>query len=257
MTNPLDKIHMLTQPLTTEEGFLNEACMNELNAFIRNIPETFERLKDEPEWNIKRYTTDIEILGTLANSAINQFGGMPPNLDIVINYTHVLLKKNIFPERKDNDHFSMAQLSLCDINKLLWDYLGDVPEFNDWSDNKYKHYMSLSACLHDVCITIRNRRRHGIAFNVQFEREMIVEINTLKARVVKLKADHLESLKSTEESCMARMEQRDSERDSVCIYAGKLKEENDRQKEYIQRLEARVGHLEETNKLLRRDHGND
>jgi hypothetical protein len=169
-----DKIPMLTQPLTTEEGFLNEACMNELNAAILNIPETHKRLKDDPEWMTPQCISDIDILGALADSAIKCFGGAPPNLEAIVNYTKVELRTQLFKETCDGeaDRFRLTYMSLCQINKFLWDILGELDIFIDWNDsNKYKNWIDTSAVLHNVCIAVRNDRRHFVAFNEKFDRE--------------------------------------------------------------------------------------
>ena len=71
MDNDLD-IDILSQPLLTEEGFINEACINELTAAINNIPPAHERLKDDLEWSTKRWTNLRDITGSLAFSAIHQ-----------------------------------------------------------------------------------------------------------------------------------------------------------------------------------------
>ena len=58
--------HVLEQPLTTEDGFINEACMNELASVLRNIPRTYERLKNEDEWSTQHCTNIREITGYFA-----------------------------------------------------------------------------------------------------------------------------------------------------------------------------------------------
>jgi len=169
----LDKIEMLNEPLLTDEGYLNEACINELEQAIRNTPETWERLAGEPEWNTPRVVTDVDIIGRLAGCAVRAFNGAPPNLSEVIDFAHACLLRGPFAESSDYGGFRMARLSLCDINRLLWEYLGDLKSFNDWNKVEVvgERWISLSALLHQVCIEIRNERRHNLAFDIQFERK--------------------------------------------------------------------------------------
>ena len=177
VNNPIEedpKIHMLQQPLTTEDGFLNEAAVRELNAFVRNSPETYERLADEPEWSIPFWTSDIDIIGSFAKSAIQSHGGVPPCLDLVIGYVMACLRAGPFKDDHSDadDRFRLAELSLCDINRLLWDYLRESEHFNDWNekDKIGNNWIDLSACLHQVCIIIRNERRHLVAFDMGLDR---------------------------------------------------------------------------------------
>lgn len=167
------KIEMLTQPLLTEDGFLNESCIKELHSVLNNMPETHERLADDPEWNTKYWTTDTDILKYLAGCSVELFSGYPPNLDSVINFTRACMRHTKFMDKCDtDDRFRIAQLSLCEINKMLWDMLGDISYFLDWNDSKkHKHWISLSALLHNVCIDIRNDRRHSRSFDMMLKRE--------------------------------------------------------------------------------------
>ena len=111
----LENIEMLSQPLLTEEGFVNEACINELNAFILNTSKTYDRLNDNSEWAIKKWTFKKDITRSLAKYAISQSPYVcPDNLEAVIRYLDACLEKEV--EWKE---YGMAELSLCDINKLL------------------------------------------------------------------------------------------------------------------------------------------
>ena len=64
-------IEMLSQPLLTEEGFVNEACLNELNKAIKNSPKSYDRLDDNSEWMDKRWTFKDHITSGLAKYAIS------------------------------------------------------------------------------------------------------------------------------------------------------------------------------------------
>ena len=169
------EVEMLTQPLTTEEGFLNEACMRELSAAINNTPESFDRLIGNPEWSNAAWTGVGEISGQLAHWAVVQAVGLPPSLAEIVGYVHCALKQDSrFTSWGDIGMFS--ELSLCDINRLLWDILGDLQQFLDWNEESIMtplslQWIDLSALLHNVCISLRNERRHGAAFNANFEKQ--------------------------------------------------------------------------------------
>ncbi len=166
-----DKVPILSQPLLTDEGYLNEACMNELAAFIKNMPETWERLKDEPEWNTPKWTTLSDIVGALANAAVGNYQGYPIGLDAVIGYTSACLKRD--PRFKDMGGCWMGEVSLCDINKFLWDTLGDLQAFKNWNEKSVmgERWLCLSATLHQTCVIIRTERREFEAFNARFDAE--------------------------------------------------------------------------------------
>ena len=65
----------------------------------------------------------------------------------------------------------MAELSLCEINKLCFDilYEQDVKEFDAW--NEGEDFIDLDALLHNVCLDIRLERRAFKAFNDKFDIE--------------------------------------------------------------------------------------
>jgi len=167
MPNKDDEMRMINQPFLTEEGFVNQACMNELEAAILNMPETYDRLAGNPEWSIERIVSDTDIVSALASSAIRQFCGCPPNLEKVVSYTLACLRVEVFS--KKSAEFRFADLSLCNINKLLWGYLGELDIFLDWNDSKYPSWIDLSALLHNVCISVRDERRRNDDFDKRFE----------------------------------------------------------------------------------------
>ena len=168
----IEGIEMLSEPLVTEEGFLNEACISQLEAAIRNMPESWERLAHEPEWNTPAIIADVEIIGYLAGNAVRAFQGVPPKLEEVVGYAHACLLKGPFVESPDYGGFRMVKLSLCDINRLLWEYLGGLTSFDNWNKEEIvgSRWIDLSALLHQVCISVRNERRHSRAFDIKFER---------------------------------------------------------------------------------------
>ncbi len=173
---PHDRIQMLTQPLLTEEGFINEACMNELAAAIDNMPETYDRLADDPEWTVLAWTGANEMAGLLARWAIQQAVGVPPRLPDVIGFAIAAINSDQRFASWGPEIGKQAELSLCDVNRLLWDILRDLHAFNDWNKAEVMEplglqWIDLSAVLHNVCITLRNERREFAEFNAKFEEE--------------------------------------------------------------------------------------
>lgn len=164
-----DDIEMLSQPLLTEEGFLNEGCMNELNCAIRNMPKTYERLSGDSEWADKkdRWTTRSHIVGSFAMWACRQSPtGVPVGLEKVCGYLNEALK-NV----SQWDTAGMAEVSLCEINQWLYDILYEqgVSLFDAW--NEGKDFIDLDALLSNVCTSIRDERRKNKAFDDKFEAE--------------------------------------------------------------------------------------
>ena len=169
---PLDKIEMLNEPLMTEEGFINEACLNELEAAIKNMPESHKRLANNPEWSRPCLTTEPRMLAALAQSAVRAYCQPPPGLETVLHYLKACLRRTTFTDDVDYGGLRMVNLSLCEINRLLWDALGGLKQFEDWNTEEVmgKEWLDLSALLHQTCITIRNERRHEHAFDLDFIR---------------------------------------------------------------------------------------
>lgn len=175
----------LEQSLTTEDGFLNPACINELESAIKNMPKTHERLSNDPEWIIKRYTSLKDITGGLALFAVKQSPyACPIDLEKVINYLDACLRKSVDWEN------GFAQLSLCDISNLLYDILYEqgISCFDAWNKAKKSKgtikfvtthneedpdydFIDLDALLRNVCIHIRDDRRNFDEFNKRFEEE--------------------------------------------------------------------------------------
>lgn len=169
-------IQMLTQSLLTEEGFLNEACMNELEAAINNMPETYERLADDPEWTAPAWTGATEMVGLLARYAIQQSVGVPPRLADVIGFAHTAIARDQRFVSWGDSIGKYANISLCDVNRLMWDILRDLQPFNDWNKAEVMcplglQWIDLSALLHNVCLSLRTERREFSAFNAKFEEE--------------------------------------------------------------------------------------
>lgn len=166
------KIEMLSQPLLTEEGFVNEACVNELSAWVNNLPPTYERLKDDPEWNRPQWLFPKDITGYFANWAVRQgdHHPHPPNLEQLVGYLDACLRR-----RMDNGAFGevvagMFKASLCDINQALHEILMEEPVFVAWNTKEClgDDWLDLDALLHNVCLSIRAERRESDRFDAEF-----------------------------------------------------------------------------------------
>ena len=168
--NPLDDIHMLEQPLTTEDGFLNEACLNELAGAMAAIPPDHERLAGDPEWNTKRITNFREITGGLAHWAVRQIPepddtAFPPGLEKMLGLLTAIIRPKF-------NKLGWADFSLCDISKMLRDALWEEPIFTSWNDEKVlKGWLDLDALLRNICLLIRQDRRAFDEFNRKFDEE--------------------------------------------------------------------------------------
>lgn len=170
-----DGFEILNEPLTTSEGFINEACLRELEAAIRNAPKTFDRLAGDREWSTPAWTADTDVLGNFAGCAVKLFGGLaPPDLAAINGFLREVLHRGLFANvALETANFRLANVSLCEINRALWDALGDLPQFLAWNDKEKvgENWIDLDALLHNVCVQIRNERRHFAAFNSAFEKE--------------------------------------------------------------------------------------
>ena len=185
----------LNEPLTTKEGFLNPACMNELEATLTNMPKTHERLKNDTEWTKKNWLFIHDITGYLAMWAIRQSPyAYPEGLDKVIKYLDACLNTEIKKMKDDNKIIldKMFKLSLCEINKMLYDILYEqgMKAFDNWNkckkgntpdisftsryDNQKNpdyDFIDLDALLHNVCISIRDERRKNDDFDRRYKEE--------------------------------------------------------------------------------------
>ena len=86
---------IIQQPLLTDEGYLNPACMNELTYAINNMPKTFNRLAGDSEWDNKKdqWTSKQNIVGAFAMWACRQSPyGVPDGLENVCKYLNAALE---------------------------------------------------------------------------------------------------------------------------------------------------------------------
>lgn len=184
-------MEMLSQPLTTSDGFLNPACMNELTAAIAGMGKTHDRLRGDPEWDERkdRWTFKTDIVGAFAMWACRQSPyGVPDGLENVCKYLNAALQSCAPWEKMGG----MTECSLCDISRWLHEILYEqgVKEFDAWNRCKAgdtpdiqftcamdgrrdpdRDFIDLDALLHNVCLTIRDERRKNRAFDGKFDRE--------------------------------------------------------------------------------------
>lgn len=187
--NPFDDIPMLPEPMLTEDGFENPNFMPAFKAMLDNMPESYERLANKPEWNTKRWTFYREIVGALAQWAIRNISDdgrdddlnvimldpppFPPDFEKVLGYVSSCLKRQFMKLNTCDLWYGMAEVSLCDINRMLHEIL-TIEEFKlfmDWNTKETMGdaWLDLSALLHNVCLTIRNERRDHDRFDKEFE----------------------------------------------------------------------------------------
>ena len=187
----LKDIPMLSQPLLTEEGFLNPACINEMENVFANMPETYERLQDDPEWTKKYWTFIDNITGALAKWAIRQSPyACPDNLETVIKYLEACLQREFEKLPEEHRAADMGRLSLCEVNKFLHDILGEFDLVKQWNEckngdtpnlsftdryagkqNPDDEFIDLGALFHNVSLDLRLERRASDKFDKEFEEE--------------------------------------------------------------------------------------
>jgi hypothetical protein len=183
-----DDPEMISQPLLTEGGAINSACVNELEAVIGAMKPTHIRLSGDEEWNNRKdqWTFRKDIVGAFAMWACRQSPyGVPEGMENVCKYLFAALKS--CAEWGPHD---MVEASLCDINRWLHEILMDqgVTEFDAWNRCRVgetpeiqftsafdgptdpdREFIDLHALLHNVCLTIREERRRNRAFDAKFE----------------------------------------------------------------------------------------
>lgn len=189
----LKDIHMIEQPLLTEEGFINQAAINELEMAIKNMPPPHKRNSDDSEWTKKRWTFLHEITAGLAHWAIRQSPyACPDDLEAVVKFLEACLRREFLKlnHRKDATGI-MAEVSLCMISEWLHSILMSLPQVTAWNtakdgDTREIRYTSregsdatgpdndfidIGALFNNVCIGIRDERRKNDEFDRKFEEE--------------------------------------------------------------------------------------
>jgi len=175
-------MQFIEEPFFTDDGFQNPVAEAQLEAAIMNMPPTYERLADNPEWTEERYTFLKDITGGLAMWAVRQSPfDVPDGLAEVLGYLSACLRREV-----EWDKHGAAVLSLCGINKLLHEILMDFKLFQAWNEPRKSRpgisfvtaeslpdpdhdFIDLDAVLHNVSLFIRDSRREFDRFNAEFE----------------------------------------------------------------------------------------
>ena len=191
-----DDIEMINEPLLTEEGFVNQAAINELFGAIKSMPPTCERLSDDPEWTERRWVFLHDITGALAKWAIRQSPyACPDDLETAVKFLDACLCSEAKKLPNDDVLFLsdgiMMKLSLCEVNRMLHDILMSLPQVKAWNQPKDgdcrditfcsrngsdasgpdNDFIDINALLHNVCIDIRSERRESDLFDEKFKEE--------------------------------------------------------------------------------------
>jgi hypothetical protein len=169
VTPPME---MLTNPLLTEDGFVNEACMKELAAAINGIPDVHVRCADDPEWNRPYWTFPHNITGPFAMWAVRQSPyGCPDGLETVVKYLTACLRTAF-----SWDTAGMAHLTLWEISEAIHRIL--LAERRPTDEERFSNnrppdadFIDLHALLTNTVISIRDERRRDDAFDAAFEAE--------------------------------------------------------------------------------------
>ena len=174
-----DKI--ISEPLIDENGDINQKYLEELQSTIDSFPKTYDRLKDDPEWNIPIWLFFKDIIGHFAMWSIRFLKNTPYplNLEKVIKFLHSGITKKILslPIDRKSKGFAlgddMIKISLCEINKMLWDILEGHKDFEDWNtpEELGEDWIDLDALLHMVCISLRDEHRTSKKFSDDFDAE--------------------------------------------------------------------------------------
>lgn len=169
--------YVLEQPLLTEDGFANEACIRELESVLSTFPRTYERLQSDPEWSTPEITYYKEVTGFFALWSVRQLPNLPypPNLEHLIGYLDACLRQEFLtldPNSEWNQK-GWGSFSLCEINKMMFDILEGTEQFDAWNtkDCLGENWLDLDALLRNVCVSIRDERRINKAFDKKFEEE--------------------------------------------------------------------------------------
>lgn len=176
-------IEMLSEPLMTEEGFINPAAMAQIEAAIASIPPDNVRLAGDPEWSTARWTTECGVLAAFAGAVVRGFTGAPPNLEKVTGFVKAALRLSTFDGNSDLGGIRIVEISLCDISRNLHEVLDGLQMWRDWNDVEKvgPNWIDLDATIRNVCLLIRQERRAFDAFNERFDRENGGNFDELRA----------------------------------------------------------------------------
>jgi hypothetical protein len=180
-----EEVKVIDEPLLTEDGDINPEAVDALSEAIEALAPTHIRLADDPEWSSSKdlWLFTHNIVGYFAQWAIRQSPySVPDKLEEVLEQVHLVFK----PFESKNGMFCM---SLCEINRLLHEYILPLPQTMAWNEPKNgstesiqfssrytkrdpdDEFIDLHALAHNVCVSIRNERRESYLFDVEFEKK--------------------------------------------------------------------------------------
>lgn len=192
--NGNNEIQWLSQPFLTDEGFVNPACMNELESAIASLPPDWIRLAGDPERITPQWLFVHNICGAFARAAVELSPyAHPPNLEGTLRYLRDGLgfkARRLPPERKSTVDEELVLVSLNEVNKWLHDVLDDFAPFHAWNVPVNKSgggivfcdaisprpdpdddFIDLDALIMHVCNQLRDDRRSADDFELRFQRE--------------------------------------------------------------------------------------
>jgi hypothetical protein len=162
-------VRIIEAPMLTEDGFINPVFEAELEGAINNAwADATRRCEEDPEWNTPRWTMWREVTGYFALWAVRQIESpdttpFPPGLEKMIGYLSACTRSKF-------DEHEMAELSLCQIERMLEEILWPMETFQSWNDRDVlPGWLDLYALLRNVCCSIRNERREFDRFNREFD----------------------------------------------------------------------------------------
>lgn len=169
------EMQMLSQPLLTDEGLLNEACLNEMSAAINNMPAQSVRLASEPEYQIRAIMTEDDLIGAIAGVTVPMYSrrgyiGLPPGLHEVIGYAAARFRR----ECEIIEGMNYRYITLIELAEFMEDVARECEQVKAWNDcgnHPEGDFIDLGAWSRNVVIRIREMRRHSWAFDWKFEKE--------------------------------------------------------------------------------------
>lgn len=117
-----------------DEATIRSKAKNELD----NMSPPYEAYQNDSEWTTKEMTFLTEILGSFSKYAIQLSPYvMPDKLEVVVKYLEACLKRSYNWEVIEGKYW--AKLSLCEINKMLYEILESFNVVVDWSKPRVDH----------------------------------------------------------------------------------------------------------------------
>lgn len=150
------------------------------------------RLWDDPEWTAQRYTSLKEIVTAFMVGVMNAdqwFNGysLPPNFETVVNAMCGAVVSKFGADEFRN-------VSLLDVEAFFNEFIDATPLCREWNDfpgsgfisaatppPKERTFIDLGALVRNSAIYIRDDRRAFDAFNADFDKRHVTELESLAA----------------------------------------------------------------------------